>query len=64
MESLSFLEIRVDPGTVASVAIFELDGDKKPAYSVSDRRLLEFALHNLLEELLAGRGAAYQRGNG
>ncbi|MGN7170760.1 response regulator [Paenibacillus cellulositrophicus] len=64
MESLSFLEIRLNPETVASVAIFELDGDKKPAYSVSDRRLLEFALHNLLEELLAGRGAAYQRGNG
>lgn len=63
-ESLSFLQIPLDFESYAGAAIFELDMEAEASYTSGDRNLLEFAMHNLLEEMLRHNGVAYQRGNG
>ena len=63
-EDLRFLDIHLQRELSTAVAIFELDDEQQSAYTHSDKRLLEFTLHQLLEEKLAGRGIAHHKGNG
>lgn len=63
-EHFSFLHIAVDFDLPVAVAIFEPDFADSDAYSHDDRKLFEFSLHNMLEELLQEMGIAYLRGNG
>ncbi len=62
--SLNVLEINLKETLPVSIAIFEIDNRDDESFSLSERRLLEFALHNLLDELMTGQGITYQRGNG
>lgn len=61
-ESFSFLNIPYEWDMEAAIAIFEMDG--KEGLSSGDGRLLEFAMNNVIGELLGDSGIAYQRGNG
>ncbi|MFC3341201.1 response regulator [Paenibacillus abyssi] len=63
-ESFSFLHIPFDFDDVAGVAVFELDIPEGGGHSHADRRLLEFAINNMIGELLEDNGLSYQRGNG
>ena len=61
-EKVSFLNLPLKPGDPASVAVFELDaaGSVRPG----DLHLYQFALHNIVSELLKQCGVAHMRGNG
>ncbi|ALS26569.1 two-component system response regulator [Paenibacillus sp. 32O-W] len=61
-DSFSFLDIPFDFDREAAVAVFEVDWQE--GMSNGDGRLLAFALHNIIEELIADRGISFHRGNG
>lgn len=63
-ESFAFLQIPFEIEQPAALAIFELDAEGSGWRSLADRRLLEFAMHNAIVEMIGDNGIAYQRGNG
>lgn len=63
-DNFTFLEIPCDLDREAAVAIFELDADREEGRTAGETRLLEFAVSNIVEELVDDTGMAFQRGNG
>ncbi|MCU6709146.1 response regulator [Paenibacillus sp. J5C_2022] len=63
-ETFAFLGVAYDFDNSAALALFELDISEAGNYSISDRKLLEFAMHNIVSELAEQIGIVYQRGDG